>query len=47
MVCCQRLFEEYNETKNICIMTSCLADKLLFLNNKCEGIIFKKQNESF
>ena len=33
--------------KNICIMTSCLADKLLFLNNKCEGIIFKKQNESF
>ena len=27
-------------------MTSCLADKLLFLNNKCEGIIFKKQNES-
>ena len=37
-----------NITKqNICIMTSCLVDKLLFSNSKCNGVIFKKNSETF
>ena len=39
--------EKITKQKNICIMTSCLADKLLFLNNKCNGLIFKRKSETF
>ena len=33
--------------KNICIMTSCLADRLLFSNNKCNGLVFRRKSETF
>ena len=33
--------------KNICIMTSCLADRLLFSNNKCVGLVFRGKSETF
>ena len=43
----QGYLKNITKQKNICIMTSCLVDKLLFLNNKCNGIIFKKKSETF
>ena len=43
----QGYLKNITKQKNICIMTSCLVDKLLFINNKCNGIIFKKKSETF
>ncbi len=43
----QGYLKNITKQKNICIMTSCLVDKLLFLNNKCNGLIFKKKTETF
>ena len=39
--------EKIDKKHNIKIMTSCMANRLLFLNNKCTGIEFIKGDQTF